>query len=371
MSSSQKINVYAAGMAIFAMYFGAGNIIFPLALGQFALDKSPYAIAGLLVTGVVMPIVALLTMFLYEGKVGPFFARLGRIPGFSLACFSIALLGPLGCAPRCITLSYSTAATAFPGLSAMWFYVISCALIFLFVINKTRLLSIIGYVLSPAKILLLLSIIVVGFYNLTDVHALTSSLSETSLFTHGLKEGYNTLDVIASFFFAPVIMASLSQDSIVSKNGSLTPYIVKASMIGAGLLSLIYVGFCYLAYLYVPELGSVPSDKLLAAIAMHVLGSYGGVLVSLTVAVTCLTTAIVQIAAFATFMQKEALKDRVSYPLVALGSIIITFVITTLGFQGISAFLGPVLEMCYPVLILLTVYNLVHKLYFAPAPQVE
>src|SRR5437016_3124403 len=115
MKTTRTIDLLAAGMAIFAMYFGAGNIIFPLALGKFALDKTFFALAGLLLTGVALPITAFVTMFLYQGKIQEFFGRIGKIPGMILACITIALLGPLGCAPRCIVLAYSTVSMSFPG----------------------------------------------------------------------------------------------------------------------------------------------------------------------------------------------------------------------------------------------------------------
>ncbi len=355
----RRIDVWAAGMAIFAMFFGAGNIIFPLALGQFALDKSPIALFGLLITSVLIPFTGLLTMFLYEGKVSEFFDRMGKIPGRFLACFTIALLGPLGCAPRCIVLAYSTIAISFPGLSLPIFSAITCLLIFIFVFEKGRILSLIGYVLSPLKILLLFLIILIGFWNVPDMQFYSTNQTSSSLFFHGLMEGYNTLDLIGSFFFAPVIIGSLTQ----MKPG-LNRSIFKASVIGAGLLSVIYIGFCLLAYTYASELRGIPSDRLLGAIAVKVLGAKGALMVGLTVAVACFTTSIALIAAFASYMQKEIFADKIGYRTLVVISLLITFAITTFEFQGIAAFLTPVLQMCYPILIALTFYNLVYRLFF-------
>lgn len=358
MNTNRKFDVYAAGMAIFAMFFGAGNIIFPLALGQHALDKTPYALLGLILTAVIMPFTGLLAMFLYKGNTSLFFGRIGKIPGFILACMTIALLGPLGCAPRCIALAYSTVSMSIPGIPLTVFSAISCVLIFLCVFNRGNFLALLGYFLSPIKVFLLILIIIVGFYNIPEVPLLTSSMDETSLFFHGLKEGYNTMDLIGAFFFAPVIIASLASKDDPNANQGLSKFILKASCIGGALLAIVYVGFCYLAYIYAVDLQAIPSDRLLGAIAIKVLGPYGGLLVSLTVAVACFTTAIALIAAFATFIQKEVLKDKINYTPIVVGSLIVTFILTTFEFQGIAAFLGPVLEMCYPVLIFLTMYNL-------------
>lgn len=362
MNTTRKIDLLAAGMAIFAMFFGAGNIIFPLALGQFALDKTPYALLGLLLTAVALPFIGLLTMFLYRGQINTFFGRIGKKPGFLLACFTIALLGPLGCAPRCIALAHATLSMSISGIPLAVYGAISCLIIFGFVYHKGSLLKLIGYVLSPLKVVLLVSIIIIGFANLPEMAALSTTQSEGALFLHGLTEGYNTMDLIGSFFFAPVIAASLIQND---NERGVSKFILKACAIGAFLLAAVYIGFCFLAYTYASELVGIPADQLLGAIAIKVLGPLGGAIVSLTVAVTCLTTAIALIAAFSAFVQKEVFAEKVSYTYVVIVSLLVTFAVTTLGFSGIAAFVKPALEMCYPVLIGLTVYNLIYHFFFA------
>lgn len=361
MNTTKRSDLFAAGMAIFAMFFGAGNIVFPLAIGQFALDKTPYALLGFLITAVAMPFTGLLTMFLCKGQVGTFFGRLGRIPGFLLACFTIALMGPFGCAPRCIVLAHATLSMTISGIPLVAYAAVCCLIIFGFVYKKGSLLKLIGYVLSPFKVFLLVSIIIIGFSNFPEMAAVQSEHEAGTLFWHGLTEGYNTMDLIGSFFFAPVIAASLIQ-----KDGEegVNKFIFKACMIGAILLAAVYIGFCFLAYTYASELAGISADRLLGAIAVKVLGPFGGIVVSATVAVTCLTTAIALIAAFSSFVQKEVFSEKVSYTLVVVGSLLITFVVATLGFNGIAAFVGPALEMCYPVLIALTLYNLIYHFFF-------
>lgn len=182
------------------------------------------------------------------------------------------------------------------------------------------------------------------------------NLSEISSIWHGLKEGYNTMDLLAAFFFAPIIISSLALPEGDKNAGR---FVLKASIIGASILATIYMGFCYLAYLYAPMLEGISSDRLLGTIAIHILGPHAGLIVSLTVAVACLTTAIALIAAFTNFMQREVLREKISHIPVLIASLLTTFAVTTLEFQGIAHFLNPVLTICYPVLILLTFYNLI------------
>lgn len=361
MNTLKKFDCFAAGLAIFAMFFGAGNIIFPLALGQIALDKTPWGLAGLLLTSVVMPFLGLLAMFRYKGKIRHFFNRLGRIPSLIIATLIISLLGPFGAAPRCLALAHSTLSLSFPNIPLILFGAFACLFVFLFTYKENRLLKLLGYFLSPLKISLLIAIIIKGFMEAPEATLLSEDLSNSSHFFYGLKEGYNTMDLLAAFFFAPIVISSMTGSD---RDESLNRFVLIASCIGAFLLATVYIGFCYLSYFYASQLEGIRSDKLLGAIAIKILGSHAGLLVSLTVTFACLTTAIALIAAFASFIQKEVLDEKVSYTSILISSLLLTFAVTTLKFQGIAHFLNPLLEIFYPALIALTFYNLL-----MPLPQ--
>ena len=94
--STKSSTIIASGLALFSMFFGAGNVIFPLALGQFAQDKTFYAILGLLITAVGVPLIGVVAMALYDGHYKTFFARIGKTPGFILAVVMMGLIGPFG-----------------------------------------------------------------------------------------------------------------------------------------------------------------------------------------------------------------------------------------------------------------------------------
>jgi LIVCS family branched-chain amino acid:cation transporter len=355
MNTLKKLDCLAFGLAIFAMFFGAGNIIFPLALGQIALDKTPWGLSGFLLTAVAMPFVGLLAMFRYRGKIKLFFSRFGKIPGLVIATLVISLLGPFGATPRCIALMHSTLSLSFSGLSLILFSISTCVLIFLFSYRENRLIKLLGYILSPLMIALLILIIIKGFIWAPEAGLVSSELSNISHFWNGLTEGYNTMDLLAAFFFAPIVISSLGDSD---KDQNLNHFVFTASVIGGSLLAVVYIGFCYLAYLYAPQLAGVANDQLLGAIAILILGPYAGIIVGLTVTFACLTTAIALIAAFASFIEKEIFRGKVGYVPILIVSLLVTFLVTTLEFQGIARLLNPVLKVCYPALILLTFYNL-------------
>ena len=189
----------------------------------------------------------------------------------------------------------------------------------------------------------------------------TQALSETNgaVFMHGLKEGYNTMDLLAAFFFSSTILSLLRMRE---DNGRTIQTAIRASVIGATLLALIYIGFSYLAAFHGQELGISGKDQLLAAITMKIAGPKAGILVCITIALACLTTAIALISAFTDFIQKEIFREKVSYEATLIGSLLLTFFVSTFEFTGISAFLGPVLQICYPGLIVLTLLNIAHRM---------
>ena len=373
MSTYQKSDLYATGLAIFAMFFGAGNIIFPLALGQQTLEQTPIAILGLLITAVLVPFCGLLAMFLYQGQIRPFFGRLGQRPGLVLAFIIIALLGPLGSTPRCIALSFSTFNLVYPGVWPILFNAAACVCLFFMAYKKHRLLSILGYVLTPFLLALLALIIIKGFLIAPEGFSSPAQLETSAALWKGLKDGYNTMDLLAAFFFAPVIITlAQAKTQALPDAKSRLYFILKASAIGAALLAIVYVGFSFLAFFYADDLQGIPPEQLLAAIALKILGPYAGVIVCLTIVLACLTTAIALITAFAGFIHRELLGGRGNYSIILALSVLATYLVACFEFQGISKFLNPILEIFYPILIVLTGYNLIERLYrLRGIPQVE
>jgi branched-chain amino acid:cation transporter, LIVCS family len=346
------------GLAMFSMFFGAGNVIFPLAVGQFAGDKNIYAILGLILTAALMPIIGVIAMILFEGNYRHFFGRVGKIAGFLLPLVIITLLGPLGSTPRCIALSYTTLKSAFFPISPILFSALACLVIFLCTIKKNHIITLLGWVLTPLLLLSLLTIIVMGL--LTPHEAQPSDQTNFTLFWHGLKEGYNTMDLLASFFFSSTILNMLRLRSQGSAGEIKTAF--KASILGAILLASVYIGFSYLAAFHGGDLTGIGKDELLAAITMKIAGPHAGLLVCTTIALACLTTAIALISAFTDFMQREVFKSRVSYEIILIGALLATFVVSIFEFNTISAFLGPILQICYPGLIVLTLLNIAYRL---------
>lgn len=359
-----RSNTWVSGFAMFSMLFGAGNIVFSLAIGQYAQDQNLYAMLGLLITAVGVPFLGLIAMTLFDGDYKGFFERMGKVPGFLLVAFIMGLIGPFGAIPRCVALTYSTTKMYLPSLGLPVFSIIACCLIFLLTFRRTHILDIVGYILTPLKLGTLLLIILVGY--LMAPVAPTAPHDQWALFIHGLKEGYQTMDLLGAFFFCSVVLVCLKKNANPNdpqSNKRLISQTLKASCIGAALLAFIYIGFSFVAAFHSDALAGSSPDELIAKVSMHVLGPYGALIVCLAVSFACLTTSVALSTVFAEFVHKDVTQGKVGYVPALIGTLAITFFVSTLQFTGIAKMLAPILQLCYPALIVLCIVNILYKLY--------
>jgi branched-chain amino acid:cation transporter, LIVCS family len=364
MTTFSKTKTLTTGLAMFAMFFGAGNSIFPLMIGYQAQDKTLFAIFGLLLSAVIVPFAGLIAMILFDGDYKTFFNRIGRVPGYLVAALIMGLLGPFGATPRCVAMSYSTLKVSFPEMSPIIFSAIACTVIFMFTFRKSRILDLIGCILTPVLVGFLAFIIVKGLL-LTNTPVENANPS-WQVFLIGWQEGYKTMDLLAAFFFAPVILASFKA-SVINKNCStstknLFKSAMYASYIGAILLAITYVGFSYIASFHGSGLDMVGSDQLIGAIAVQIVGPSAGLLASVIVALACLTTAIALTTVFAEFFQNVICKGKISYEISLMITLGVTYLFSIMEFSGIATFLEPILMVCYPALIVLTFFNIMNRL---------
>lgn len=366
-----KTSLIATGFAMFSMFFGAGNIVFPLDLGLYAQSQNLFAILGMLITAVGVPFMGLIAITLFNGNYKQFFERIGVIPGFILMTAIMGLIGPFGAIPRCITLSYATLSVYLPSLSLPIFSIISCIIIYLLTFKKTNILNILGYFLTPFLIFSLLIIIIKGIF--TGPAIPDSAHTISTVFAKGLLEGYQTMDLLGAFFFSSIVLNCLESDSEIkhpneAKNfRKMIMLTLKASLIGVVLLSLTYIGFSYTSAIHSESLAGIPKDELLAKVAILILGPYAGIVACVAAAMACLTTAIALTAVFAEFIHNDITNGKVNYNNAIIGTLLLSFVVSTLHFTGIARFLTPILQICYPALIVLSILNIAYKLaHFKP-----
>ena len=362
---TRAISLFSVGMAMFSMFFGAGNVVFPLIVGQATTDNSLFAMAGLVLTAVGIPFTGVIAMALYDGNYKEFFSRLGKWPGFIVPLIIMGLIGPFGCMPRCIALSYSTMKMFFPEIGVVLFGILSCLAIYATSIKKSRVIDFVGWILTPFFLFAIGFIVVMGLVNHPG-ELQPSTYMPVDSFVYGLQSGYHTMDLLASFFFCGVVIGALRKISHV--NGQLDRSLaVKNSLIAAGigafLLASVYIGMSLVAALHSTKLVGVSAEMLLGTVALEVLGPSAGIVTCVAVVMACLTTAIALAAVVSDYFQQELLKDKASYRTSLILTLVVTFLVSTLEFQGIFKLLGPVVQVLYPALLILSLVNIAYKVW--------
>ena len=367
MKKLKKQNTFVTGLAIFSMLFGAGNVIYPLVSGQLAKDQYIFALIGFLTSSVAFAFIGLLSMVLFEGNYLKFFSRLGKVPGFLLTLFIMCIVGPLGAIPRIITVSYGSIRPFIGNIPLVYFSLFACTVMFLLTLKRKRLLDIIGYVLTPMLLSSLLLIIIAGFWNTAEI--LPSSHGPGKALIKGFLHGNQTMDLLGALCFSSIVFKILKRKkenntlNEKKENKKIFLQTLKAGSIGLLLLALIYIGFIRLSAFYGHNLSGIQSVEVLGALTTQILGAKATLISSLAVSLACLTTAIALSAVFTDFIYERVFLKKVRYSFCLIGSLLVTFLFSTLNFEGIMGILGPILQVCYPALIVLSVLNIAHKLF--------
>ena len=357
MDQKRFYSIVTAGLAMFAMLFGAGNIVFPLALGRDTGSMVGYALLGFIITAVLVPLIGLVSSMLVNGSYRELFGQLGKIPGTLLMTMCMILIGPFAIIPRCIAVSHSAIHWYFPSISLFIFSIMAAVVIFAFTYSRSSVVNIIGKFLGPIKLSLLLLIVVLGLWQYQSL-PITSYTPHTS-FMHGLINGYGTLDLIGIIFFSTLIINGLKKSIQFTTTGQLAWAGLQAGMIGSLLLALVYAGFCLVAAMHCGLIASIADrSQVLCVLASSLLGSKAGVLANLTVAVSCLTTAIALTTIFADFVRTELTGKRLGYIPALIITILCAIVMANLGFEKIMEIIVPIIQVTYPALIVLAFANI-------------
>ncbi len=351
--------IVSTGFAIFSMFFGSGNLVFPLALGESAGTQHMTAFYGLMLTAILIPFVGLFAVLRLEGNIQRFFAPLGKNLAYALPLIVILILCPFGAIPRCITVAHGSLMLVLADTPLIYFSMLSIAIIYCSLFDQEKVIPLLGIILTP---FLLLALSLIVYYGVNNAPLLLSSTVQNG-FTAGLFAGYQTMDLLAALFFAPTIILYM-RTHFKKYNLPRTKQdrLIKAAFIvGAGLLALVYGFFVYLGAAYTSAFNGYPVEQSLTIIAFQTLGSYAGMIVSLAVITACLTTAIILTSVFSTYLYVSVLRKKFPLRQIHLITLSISFVVSTFSFGGIAAFLNPILEICYPILIALTLYALIKR----------
>lgn len=357
-----KTVIFSTGLAMFSMFFGSGNLVFPLLVGQ--MSEGHYLLAGLgiVLTGVLVPFLGILAMLFFKGKTEELFSLIGKYAPFWLSLICLSIMGPFGVLARCITVAHGAFQLIIPHSPLWLFSLAACGVIFVLTVKKNRIVPMLGSFLTPFLLASLAAIMGCALY-LTDLPTSESAGGWTSFKTGGFQ-GYQTMDLLAAFFFSTFIINHLKKRADPETDPArIISVFFRSSLIGAGLLSLIYGLLVTLGAMYAPLLANVPPQEMLGFVAQQCLGSFAAPIMSACVILACLTTAIVLTSLFADFLRKEVTQKKLPHNASLAMTLAFAFGTSTLEFSGIACYIGPLLEIMYPALIVLAVLGILHKLW--------
>jgi LIVCS family branched-chain amino acid:cation transporter len=300
-------------------------------------------------------------MMLCKGSLTDFFRSIGKVGTFVFSLIALSLMGPFGVLPRCIVVAHGALLQVFSSASLIWVSLGLCAVIYFLTVNRNRIIPVLGSLLTPVLLLAIVAIFVCALIKGSLPSFAGKDLAWSS-FKMGFFKGYQTMDLLAAVFFSTFIIGHLQNASgeDVSEKSSIRTF-WRSSLIGGGLLTVVYFFLVLLGSIYAPELASVAPQEMFGYIALKTLGPLAAPCMCIAVVLACLTTAVILAALFAEFLRKDICKEKMGNKTSLVVTLLIAFVISTLQFSGIMSFLGPVIEMIYPALIMLAIVNVVHR----------
>ncbi|MEH6944209.1 branched-chain amino acid transport system II carrier protein [Bacillus sp. JJ722] len=357
----------AIGFMLFALFFGAGNLIFPVLMGQMAGTNVWPATIGFIVTGVGLPLLGVLAIG-FSGK-GDLYSVASRVhPMFGLVFTTVLYLtiGPLFAIPRTGSVSYEVGIKPLLGdttssIPLVIFTIIFFAITCIFSLKPGKIVDIVGKILTPVLIIVIALLIGAAIFNpMGDFTTPNDKYTEFSFFK-GFQEGYLTMDTLASLVFGIIVINAVKERGARTKSEILSSCF-KSAMIAAGLLAVIYGGLAYLGASSVNEIGMLENGgSILAASSGHYFGSYGSLILGLIVIAACLTTSIGLVTACSAYFNK--LLPSISYTTFAIILSMFSTVVANVGLENLIAFSVPVLVAIYPLAICLIALTFLHRFF--------
>ena len=349
MKKHAVIKAFVLGFAVFAIFFGAGNLIFPPYLG---LESGGSWFSGFLAFSLVdigMAIATVIAIIRSGGDTTAIFSRLGKKPAVILAGIAIICVGPLIAIPRTCATTFDMSIThLLPGFGMIPFTAVFFALTCVLSLKPSSIVDIIGKFLTPALLISLLILIVKNL--IVPIGTVKAGIGAAAV-KEGFMQGYQTLDVLAAVSITSVIVASL-KDQGHTPGRAMTKQAVISCLIAAAGLFITYAGLCYLgasaSSLYTTS--DYSQTELIAVLSQHVLGYAGYAILAVMVLFACLTTAIGLTSASANYLT-DVTKGRISYKIWVVIICVFDAVIANMGTVAIINTAAPILNLIYPLVL--------------------
>ena len=355
---------------LFGLFFGAGNLIFPVSMGQQAGYHTILAAIGFCITGVGLPLLGIASMGISESN-GLFHmsSKVGKGFAYFFTCALYLTIGPLFAIPRTATVSFQVGVAPLVsekmssialGIFTFLFFVI----VLVFSLRPSGILTWIGKVLNPCFLLFLGILILISFLHPMGAMTKAAPVGEyagNALFT-GVLEGYNTMDALASLAFG-IILIEVIRNLGVTDSKAVCVCTIKSGILSTLLMAFIYCSLAFIGAQSVSITGvSANGGIALNLIANHYFGGIGGIFLGIMITLACLKTSIGLVTACSTTFS-ELFPKFCSYRKCAIIFSLFSFIISNAGLNTIIKFSLPVLLFLYPLTIVMILLCLIGRFF--------
>lgn len=349
-------DLIVVGFALFSMFLGAGNLIFPPYLGLHSGENWVPVLAGFILTGVGLPFLGVYATIRSGGTIMTLARHVGRPFGRLLGIIVVLSIGPMFAIPRTAATTHEVGvASIAPNVPLTVTTTVFFLVVLLISINNSKVVDTLGKFLTPFLIVTLLAIVIASFIH--PVGTPGAPLDPTYNFAGGFTEGYQTMDALAATMFAGVALSSIVARGYNIREEQLS-MTIKAGLIASIGLAIVYIG---LTFGGAGSTSAFPADvsrpELLIGMTGRLLGSVGAYCLSLAISLACLTTAVGLAVTCGEYFS-ELSHGKLSYKLVVIITVVASWIISSLGVTGIINLAVPFLFLLYPVLMALIICNI-------------
>lgn len=355
-------DLFIIGFALFAMFFGAGNLIFPPYLGLLSGHQWWIGFLGFTITDAGLGLLAIIALSKYDGNLNVLASRINKTFSIIISTAIILCIGPFLATPRTAATTYEIAILPIFGesfnryLFSVIFFVIACLLS----IRPSKVVDIVGKFLTPSLLICMTILIIKGI--VSPIGEIANTTMIDNVLKKGITDGYQTMDAIAGCMFALVVINAVKTRNYSSKDLEIKATVM-SSVIAVIFLALIYGGLLYLGA-QTSGLGIYDQDTdstlLLVDITNRVLGGVGVYILGIITALACLTTAIGLISATGNFFN-DLTFNKISYERVVVICSIVSCLISMLGVTQIIKISAPILEIIYPCAMTIVILGLFNE----------
>lgn len=365
-SQHRTRDLLVVSFALFSMFLGAGNIIFPPYMGAMAGTDWIIACLGFVLTGTGLPMLGIIAVAKAGGSAQKFCERVSPVFATVLTTIILTFIGPLFAIPRTAATAVELAVLPFmpDSLDPHTILVVGTLIFFLiclyFILSPNSVMDRLGAYLTPMLLLFLAIIIGIGIFKpLGQPSAPAPDRMTSGVFHYGFSTGYQTMDALASIVFGGTVAMTLRQKGYEGKTSESLMRKV-ATLAGLGTM-IVYVGFAWIGASGSSFLQEIPDRTTLTVTAIKTLsGNFGQILLALIIFLACLTTAVGCLLTAGDYFTK-LFKNRFSYQTTAITLTILSYLVSIMGVEGIINLSTPLLEIIYPVVIVLIGLNLLGK----------